>query len=629
LDDEVALVSGGHSGLDEPVCLESIRFKMSEQQFVETYKDFWSYVTPVLSHDSLMYINSLTADFSRNKLGADRLFSSFVRVFGPVLVYKYFFLFCGTIENQTIRKTAQETLQLALRKLKFRHDNFIQKAVTWEDYFEDIKNMAKIELLWRISEKKIDLRQKILIEKERLFQLIGSVRKSTFQELIHWKYLNNFLSEVDSKTRVQRALLVPETKSSNLTGKLSDFDLLIVYAYFELVTQKMDGLCRGFNYEFSQNQNLMKRFMRSNHKESVHFDYDCTSDNEDYSEACQRENKGESEGPKSIMKKNRPFKDLISSHPDANSKSEFEQQPKPKAGQVRMDYINESIKHTKMEDYFPTLEDSSNSTSLFERMNAKNSKAKQFGSSNKDNSRKSKPVSKPEIPKKKHFVFKDDPTQNREKSSSKSLDLEKDFPALPSDSNADMRKVRFNVEPMKITKTTDPPFRAKNIDLEKDFPEIENEEAQDSLFARMNAKREVVKTNKKTKASKRRKVKEETPPKEEIVKRNERQSGKIRVDFDYALPEHDPSDVGQDQIEHQTEPTANAKNPAKCEFPSVSETDPTDNSFQQRFNLKKEDKIKDLFQKYGYAQQPVSKPAEPSNSEIIGGIKVVKKKKNK
>ena len=639
LEDEIEIIQRMSNGSNRVVSLEDIRFKISEQQFVEDFKQFNEYIEPLLTSNSFVMIRTFTSDFLREKIDAETLFYYFHQVFGPILVFKYFYLYTGTVINKSnLKKRLEDTLQFNLNKVGFRYRNFIVNARTWENYFEEIKNLIRPEIMWRIESKKINIKQKYLIEKERLFQLVGSIKKSNFQELIHWKYLNNFLREVECKTWLQKALLVPEDKANNLISKFSSLDLLVCYTYFDLLMQKLDGKDRGFNYEYSSNQNLLKRFMKANPKDSNSLNYECKSEKEDYPEVVESEkSKNGQNDALGFQRTARPFKEFIVDDKDVNAKNEFKKVIKSNNVAPQIFYENTGIIERKIEESFPALESEGNSESIFNRMNAQKKSILKTKHQQKQPSKTTqldKPIfesKKVEKKKERNFVFKNEILEEQDqREMARDIDIESDFPALPSDENVQIKRVKFENNPTKVVHRNVSPKYIGAISLETDFPEMEVVKEEDSIFARMNNSKKMVIEKKKQKKSekpiKKSRIDDMDFRKEEIGSRKKKHEGKIQVDYDFYFDQNrkqEPEPIDEPPPE-ELQVVMPKKNPAKCDFPTIDDRPDEGTNVLSRMNAKKQNKMEELSQKFGYSSSTGSKKEDVEIAK--GGTQKRKKK---
>ena len=642
IEDEAELVRNVRSDFTRNIPAEEIRFKMTELQFIPNFVAFYEYVKPILNADAFFFLKVTLTNFMKEKLPSDTLFHDFSKVFGPILVYKYFFLFSGTVFNRfLLRRKLEDTMQEQLAKLNFKHKNCLTGIRTWEDYFERIKTLIIDEILWRMEKKEIDLKKKYLMHKERMFQLTGSVKKSTFQELIHWKYLNNFLENVECKLLLQRALLAPEDKSHHLLAKMSLTDLLMSFCYFDLLTQKMDAQTRNFEFTFSTNQNLLKRFMRTNPNFANKNEYNNVSDKEDYPDLI-AEGVRTDELSTKFERPVRPFKDMINSHPDVSKKLDFQRFAALNVLKSTEAYKNDVTNQLKIEESFPALETENTGESIFDRMGSKKKSILKSGISkikthvNKTTAKSEQHVIVSKVNKSQHFAFKElENIYAQDQFETDNINFDRDFPSIETNESDFKRKVKFDSDVRFETGVMPTRYQSKKlttINLENDFPTLENESENGSLLERMKNKKSTqmqqIKSNKKD--SKKSKVIPKKP--DLLVERNKRGSNKLQVDYDsYFDDRRNGDDVNQESEvipEKETEFKKPRENLKEGDFPSLEGKKEVEIDIFEKMKWKKQNKIKDLKEKFGYlANSEMGSEETNKKTEITGFVNIKKKKK--
>lgn len=657
-EEELNAIANIRDDCQRRICIEEIKFKMSEQQMVVDYNAFYEYIRSLLSPQAFSAVKYTINDFIKEKMDSEQLFDRFFNLFGPILVYKYFYLYNGTLSYKPYLKTKmEETLQIRLNEENYRHNNSLNKLKTWEDFFIKIKELLVNEVLERIDKNEIDLKKRYLLHKERMFQLIGSVKKSTFQELLHWKYLNNFLESVDPKTYLQRALLAPHDKARLPMSKISIMNLLICLCYFELSIKKMEAPVDRFDFFISKNQNLLKRFMRTNGDFAREMDYNNASEPEDYPENLDEENRKKREKELNVVKAtvpSRPFKNMISDHPDVSKMTEiqrFQAKTQPKPVVV---YENETTVAKKVEDAFPALPSESNGQgNLFDRMATKKKDilrrevAKiQPSSKTKNKDDPSKNLTKNTKTQKPRSNFEwIDALQSEDTYTSNlgdiDIDLERDFPAL--ENTTKQERIQPKIE-KKVKNVASFDSSSNNqfsiigkIDPTKDFPNIEEEMEGASLMERMNKKKKqefsTVQPKKKEMKKNDRPEKNDRLDKNELIAEKMKKNNKIKIDPFYLETYREPNERSPSPT--GPEPEIIVENPQKkinlsdMYFPTLNEKKLNSDIFE-KMNKQKFNKVGDLKDKFGYGHKHEEEEQDGFNPkvEVIGAV-IFKKKKKK
>lgn len=667
MEEEIELVKNADRDFDRRICLEETRFKLSDQHYTDSFDAFSEYLKPILNEAYFKDLKVCTGKFVRGELHPNDLFGEFYNAVGPVLAYKYFFLYTATVQRPEQKRALEALLMGALRLLPLRNPSSIEGCKTWEDFFGRVRLMILNEILLRIDNKSIDLTKKYAIHPDRMFQLVGSVRGARFQDLIHWKYLNNFFEQTESKQTLQRAMLVPKDKIQHLMAKLSNLDVLISFAYFDYAMKKLSAESRKQTVNLSTNPNLLKIFMRTNEKFAKENRFKIDSDDEDYAGRVIVQTPVET--PTLLAQVSRPFKSLMSEMPDVTQKTEYDRfkaKNQPQAAKKEMQYQNEATDLQRIEQSFPALQVEDDGENLFSRMGAKRKvinagiKKAEISKPQPQQQLQAKPVSFPSKKETKRqqdvksqqanidFMFKnsDDESTGAQslKTFSKPVDFEADFPPLDGSAPVVNRLAQDNsflkfTKPKPDTGSTFNKYSIKpgDINEEEDFPELEDNDDGDNIFARMKQK-------KPAKVSKVKQRKEQyitnshplTQPEvdsEAIDKRSKKKQNKIAVDPQshyYAnRPNIDPKlpDFLKPLPENDTEPLP-SKKPKLDDFafPELSQqpqktAQPEPNLFQ-KMQQTKSNPVQELAQKFGYSAAP-----EPSSS--TASIPIVGKKKRK
>lgn len=661
MEDETELIRNMEKDFDKPVFLEKIRFKLSDKHYVDDFNSFLQYVGPVLPEWQVAQVRTITGDFIRDRFNAMELFNKFWTVFGPILVYKYFFLYSVTVNRRDQRHQLEAALSYSLRNLPFRHPNSVINLESWEDFFSRIRDVLFAEVQRRIESNEIDVTKSYRMHKERFFQLTGSVREARFQDLIHWKYLNNFLENVDGKIMLQRAILAPVDKIHHLMGNFTTMDLLVCFTYFELAMTKMDGEKRKFRPDFPANPNLLKFFMRKNVKVANSLSYEIKSDAEDYREGGAEK----TPTPAKIVQAHRLFKELIKEHADVK-KEKWDRFNGGKIGggqgKPGVAYENDASIQSKIEESFPALEGGNEEGSIFDRMNGKKKSGRVSGKVSgqkkvvqkgiqpviNDHRLARHPLEDSPPRKKQNFALKMEPETEEVPlqlfQKNKNVDFDRDFPALDPSSSSQT----FTSTPsMKFTKPTPTPSSKVVIPKstpsvvqreEEAFPSLETEPMEESLFARMQNHKPIAMPKMQTKQAKgSKKQKAPKAPQQSIldrqiedhyVERNKKQSGRIQIDHDYYFNDRNNEEEEDDQpvvIPPPREEPVQVKprNIGRAEFPDLSgPSHPQEADLFDRMKVTKRSQMEELSAKFGY--QPVGGGSAGANV-AVGSVKKKKR----
>lgn len=666
MEEEIELVKNADRDFDRQVCLEETRFKLSDQHYTDSFDAFSEYLKPIVNDAYFKDLKIATGKFVRGELHPQDLFSEFFNTVGPVLAYKYFFLYTATVQRPELKRSLEALLMGSLRMLPLRNPCSIEGCKTWEDFFSRVRLMTLNEILLRIDNKSIDLNKKYAIHPDRMFQLVGSVRGARFQDLIHWKYLNNFFEQTESKQTLQRAMLVSKDKVQHLMAKLSNLDVLISFTYFDYTIKKLGAESKKQSVSLSTNPNLLKLFMRTNEKFAKDNKFKIESDVEDYAGRVVVQTPVET--PTLPTQVNRPFKSLMSEMPDVTQKTEYDRfkaNQQQQAEKKELQYKNDATELQRIEQSFPALEEDEEGDNLFSRMGAKR-KVIKTGIKRAEVAKpqpQSQPQAKPtNFPSKKEaqkqdvksqkanieFMFKnsDDESTNvpSVQNFAKPVDFDADFPPLDGSAPVANRLAQDNSY-LKFTKPKPDAsshiaktvFKPANIDPEEAFPELEDQEDNDNLFERMKQKKAFkvskVKQRKEQYGNHNSKVTQREIEPEVVDRRSKKNQNRIPVDPESHYYVDRPNivpelpDFLKPLPETETEPLPPKKVKVdERDFPELEQqvtraAQPEPNLFQ-KMQQTKANPVLELAAKFGY-------PAPSEQSTNTASIPIAGKKKRK
>lgn len=265
----------------ESPCFEDVKFKRDERKQNQNFKYFLETISSILYDQEIEKVEMLKVDFEAKKIEKEQLFENLQDIFGKVLCFKYFYLFAQTISSAKAVQNLMDFLQTKLSKLWYRQKCILLKVYSYAEFFQNINQEISNNIFERINNRAINLRKMYQINRDRLFQLVGSIKTLNLTEFFHLKYLNNFLFFVDSKMILQRAFFVPTIKFQNMLAKIPPIDLLIIAFFFNFGITKFESGVSGVDPS-KINPNLLKLFLKQFPDFALKHKYDILSDDEDY-----------------------------------------------------------------------------------------------------------------------------------------------------------------------------------------------------------------------------------------------------------------------------------------------------------------------------------------------------------
>jgi len=389
---------------DKNVYFEEIKFKRDDKKTAASFRDFEEKVMQILPAKYDKDISKATHSFIKFSITPEELFKAFLNIFGPILVYKYIYLYYRTLKNEKLANDLYNCLLREISKLKFRHKCILREVKTWKDFFHKVSDEIEANIVDRIENNKLDIAKHYRISTTRMFQLFGSIKTLTLKELSKFKYLNNFLQNPDAKSTLQRFMFVPADKAQSMLHKISNMDILVMFIYFNLSVTKFEFSLGAYDNK-KINPNLLKVFMKHYVNFAKKKNYDIVTDEEDFKETEGVSNvehtKPTSNAPTKVNKpqtsqyykaplepKRQVFAEELTNNIGVNF--EFPELPdvkneplKPKAntdkklvtstakgwgGDSTLLYTNEASKRKAMQEEFPELKTEDNSSNLLNKM---------------------------------------------------------------------------------------------------------------------------------------------------------------------------------------------------------------------------------------------------------------------
>lgn len=268
---------------EKTVFFEEIKFKRDDKKTVASFRDFEEKVMQILPAKFDKDISKATHSFIKLSISPEELFRAFLNIFGPILVYKYLYLYYRTLKHEKLASDLYNVLLREISKMKFRHKCILRDVKTWKDFFHKLSDEIEANIFDRIENNKLDISKAYRISTTRMFQLFGSIKTLTLKELSKFKYLNNFLQDPDAKAVLQRLLFVPADKAQSMLHKVSNMDILVMFIYFNLSVTKFEFSLGTYDNK-KMNPNLLKVFMKHYINFAKKKNYDIVTDEEDFKE---------------------------------------------------------------------------------------------------------------------------------------------------------------------------------------------------------------------------------------------------------------------------------------------------------------------------------------------------------
>lgn len=262
----------------QKVCVEDVIFKREVNGHQIDWDDFEERARKVLEYKALDKIHDLSLDFEERKISSGALFQNFESHFGRKHVFRFYYWYLLSLEDQGQRGVLSKNLFRELGRLRFRNHNILIKATYFRDIFMRLEDQIAGNVIKRAKTGSLQLR--VGIQQDRLYQFFKSVKRINLDEALNLKFLNLYLSGYRALLVIQKAFFIETRQISRWLDHLSDLDALIGFVYFHLVNLKFEG--KDIHMSQSMNPNLVKIFFKLHPDKADQFEIDPDSEDEDF-----------------------------------------------------------------------------------------------------------------------------------------------------------------------------------------------------------------------------------------------------------------------------------------------------------------------------------------------------------
>lgn len=272
----------GQKGAKEAdVHFEDVKFSKVEKKQNINFADFITKARQILDAKSESELVMYVETYNKYATNPKELFDKFCLVFGPTLAYKYFQYFSKTVKQPQKTYELDEFLDRKLQLLPAKNKNMLFAIKTWRDFFSKIISEISKNIISRLAKSNASDKSS-KVSQGRLVQLLGCIKALTIKEFIKFKYLANFLKDQESKKNLQRALVVPDNRTTQMLDRIGTEDLLVMFLYFNLASSKFEGKIITTNTKL--NPNTTKLFLRHYPDVAKQYSISIASEEEDYEE---------------------------------------------------------------------------------------------------------------------------------------------------------------------------------------------------------------------------------------------------------------------------------------------------------------------------------------------------------
>ncbi len=266
---------------EEDIYVEIIKFKLLNSKTFYTQRDFVDDISEILNFKTVGAVKKITYNYFKGDMSAEELFDKFSDIFSPILAFKYFYLYSFTSKKHQFRFNLIRYLDSRISKLYFKNASFILTIKNWKEFFHKYVSEISKNIIQRIESKKLKLSSTYKWTNDRLYQLIGCVKKLDIFNAIDFKFYGNFIFENNNIDMMKNLMTVNQLRIQNVLNRISNMDILISFLYFNLITLRFEDREKITNAK-KVNPNLTKLFLRHFPQIAQDEKYNLASGDEDY-----------------------------------------------------------------------------------------------------------------------------------------------------------------------------------------------------------------------------------------------------------------------------------------------------------------------------------------------------------
>lgn len=159
------------------------------------YKDFEHKLHIVFSQEQYDKFSELKHTYMKNKISVDEFITSYLSLFSKdnlELAYKIWPQFIRTVQNSDTREELDRAYLKIYKNLPKKNNSLVNSSKKYSDLFAQFQKVVEKALEKRIESGGLNIRKKVRMDKERIFQMIEIIRHVKTAELAHIKFGTNF-----------------------------------------------------------------------------------------------------------------------------------------------------------------------------------------------------------------------------------------------------------------------------------------------------------------------------------------------------------------------------------------------------------------------------------------------------
>jgi hypothetical protein len=151
--------------------------------------------------------------------------------------YHIFPHYIRTVANDDFKEQLNDVFVRALKKVPSKYTNILSKCERYSDLFKFLLKEIEDNIEYRIKNAKLSIKKPIKRSKERLYQIIGVVRRLKIEEMAKFKYATNFGVHKDTIEFVSKIFKNKISETQEGLDKIENDELLDLYIFVKFCYQ--------------------------------------------------------------------------------------------------------------------------------------------------------------------------------------------------------------------------------------------------------------------------------------------------------------------------------------------------------------------------------------------------------
>jgi hypothetical protein len=205
-------------------------------------KSFEDKISRIIDQEKFNNFWAWRKEYTTGKITAEEFFRKLKEIFGKKSIFKYFPYFIATIQNEETQKELDAVLLTEIRKLPKQKENLLTKSLKYSDLVNNFVKLVEDNIMSRIKNNMIGLKNRKFMDKSRIFQLIEIIRRVKTNEMVKFKFLTNFgvsLKNFDAITK--KILFVNLEEIPAILETFPNEDLLPLFLYLTFCCDLLAG----------------------------------------------------------------------------------------------------------------------------------------------------------------------------------------------------------------------------------------------------------------------------------------------------------------------------------------------------------------------------------------------------